>query len=108
MPVIRKDPRPSPRAMELLAELVAELKRNSTEPGSEDLPLILEDPERGTTRFGVTVLWEKWSDIPLRERGGLIMDAYKEVRGEPEMLRISRALGLTRAEADRLGIRLDG
>ena len=57
--------------------------------------------------MNVTVIWDAWSDVPRDRRAGIILDAYREARGQEGMLAISVALGLTRQEADKLGVAAD-
>lgn len=111
MPVYRRQPdQKSDRYTDLLGKLANELTapakvvaKNQELEKPEASPLVIEDPEPRGERFSVTVLWEDWADIGLQDRSGMILDAYKRI-DEPRMLKISRALGLTSAEAHRLGL----
>ena len=99
MPIERR-PEPPPRMDPSLTEqLVAEL-RTETRSG----PRIIEEKVRGLPRYHVTVIWDAWDGIDPTDRSAMILDAYKEAKGDLEMLRISVAIGLTRVEADRLGV----
>lgn len=61
-----------------------------------------------SNNFRVYVSWDDWASVPEIERSEIILEAYKQARGVPEMLRISVAMGLTPLEARQLGIDLDG
>ena len=105
MPVKRIDPaQHHPAFHPLLEEFEGELRMPASENAYTDQPRILEDPQEGGRFFAVTALWEKWKELPLHERSQLILDAYKAVKGEQEMLKISRALGLTQEEAQKVGL----
>lgn len=105
MPVIRKEKHPEfPQHNGLVARLVAELQRNQPAGGPPDAPIIVEDVERSNFMH-VTVLWDEWKDVDPEERGCVIMDAYERQRPE-DVINITVALGLTHAEAERLGIQV--
>ena len=53
------------------------------------------------------VIWEAWRDLTPRRRSEMIMDAYVAVRGRAYALNVTLAMGLTREEADRIGIRYE-
>ena len=100
MPVIRKKLEPeSSQHQKLVRALVAELQRN--EPTGAG-PRIEEEEQRGN-HIHVMVIWDAWNEIGAEERGRIIMDAYEKARPE-DILRITVALGLTGAEAEKLMI----
>ncbi|HET6387367.1 MAG TPA: hypothetical protein VFJ58_28590 [Armatimonadota bacterium] len=88
---------------ELVEEIARELEARQPE-GPTDAPLILEEQVPRTDRFYVSVIWDRWAQIPNSERGRIIIDAYQKVRGSDETLKISAALGLTHKEARELGV----
>lgn len=98
MPVIKK-PLPSESAQhkKLVNKLADELMAE-TATG----PQIIEAEQHGGY-LQVTVLWDEWRDIDPTERGRIIMDAYA-MRRTSDLGKISLALGLTVAEASKLGI----
>jgi len=100
MPVIKKPRTPeSPRHLELVTALVRELNRDQpTGPG----PKIVEEEQRGNY-LHIKVIWDEWKDLDYESRGRVIMDAYEQARPN-EVTRITVALALTHAEAERLGI----
>ena len=92
---------------DLIEAIAAELKAaDGAAPPTADsgAPEILEEESALSPRLQVTVLWDAWKDVGLEARGGIIREAYKTARGETAMKTISRALGLTHAEAARLGM----
>ena len=100
MPVIRKKLEPeSPRHQELVKALKDELRRD--QPAGAG-PVIEEEEQRGN-RIHVQVVWDEWDDVSNEERGRIIMDAYEQARPD-DLPRITIALGLTTAEARKLGV----
>ena len=107
MPVVKKrlGPKDHPDHDKFVAELVHHL---SGEAGLPDFPIIVEEDVRLSDNFRVYVSWDDWASVPETERSEIILEAYKQARGMPEVLRISVAMGLTPLEARQLGIDLDG
>jgi hypothetical protein len=56
-------------------------------------------------RHRLTVVWDDWSDLDLRQRSEMIMEAYEAAVGRPRALLVTSALGVTRIEAERMGFR---
>ena len=114
MPYTIVKPSPSESNPEMVAAIAAELRGGPTgrdvqrEPISAlvSAPVIIEEQTpRGPIH--VTVIWDGWRDIAAEQRGRVILDAYRQVQGEETARAISIAMGLTPAEAMRLGIRWD-
>ena len=103
MPVkklIRSGPTPAARA--LLNRLVDEWQHpdpNATQP------IIIEESGGQNQPTHIYVVWDDWASLGSIERSEVIMDAYEEVRGRGGAINVTVAMGLTPAEADRLGIR---
>ena len=103
MPVkklIRSGPTPAARA--LLNRLVDEWQRpdpNATQP------IIIEESGGQNQPTHIYVVWDDWASLGSIERSEVIMEAYEEVRGRTGAINVTVAMGLTPAEADRLGIR---
>lgn len=55
-------------------------------------------------RIHVTVIWDRWGDVAPEDRSRIILDAYERVRGPESILNPSAALGLTHADAKKLGV----
>jgi hypothetical protein len=102
MAVIKKPQKPeSSHYRSLVGKLAKELQRN--EPtGPATAPQIIEEEQRGNF-LHVTVIWDAWKGVVGEDRGRIIMDAYEQQR-PADVTRITIALGLTHAEADRLGV----
>jgi hypothetical protein len=94
MPVIKKSAKPPHEHPELVAALADEL-RNPHTKGGAGIPDITEESQTFGGRIHVLVLWDRWQGVPQAQRGPIILDAYRQVRGEREMLQISQPLGFT-------------
>jgi hypothetical protein len=91
---------PSARFPSLVDELAHELKQ-SHESGQ---PVIDEQhfPKTGKTR--VSVLWDKWDDVPHEERAEIILRAYEKAEGRDVRENVALAVGLTFPEAYEAGL----
>jgi hypothetical protein len=67
-------------------------------------PLILEERVGKNLREHIYVIWDDWAHMDQVRRSEIIMDACEEVYGKEEALNVTIAMGLTAAEADRMGI----
>ncbi|MEI7880402.1 MAG: hypothetical protein WCI95_05965 [bacterium] len=101
MPFIEKKYPSDPAAYRQFVDAIAaELKEKSVMgPG----PRIIEEQQRRGGFIHVTVIWDEWKNVPVEDRGRIIMDAYERERNDV-ILKITVALGLTSDEAHRLGI----
>ena len=103
MPFKQIIPEP-PRAYPELTDVLAEELRLARPDGPEDAPYIIEEHSPRHGFLHIQVIWDAWQDVPTEERGRIIMDAYERVRGTVEVVtKINSVLGLTHAEARRLG-----
>lgn len=84
---------------ELAEELATELQSNH-EYGQ---PVIYEHVFR-TGKVRVTVIWDKWHDVPLQERSATILRAYEMAEGPQSRDRVALASGLTVPEAHAAGM----
>lgn len=92
---------------QILDDLIAELEADvHQEDYHGDRPFIIEEADIRGTHLHVTVVWDKWDEVPREERGRIILDSYKSAknRGEDVMRSIRIALGLTKTEAQTLGV----
>jgi hypothetical protein len=107
MPVVRKrlGPKGHPSHDLFVAELVRHLRGGEELP---EYPKIVEEDVPLSKNFRVYVSWNEWASVSELERSEIILEAYQEAKGVPEMLRISVAMGLTPLQAKQLGIDLDG
>ncbi len=71
---------------------------------SLDAPHIIEEQIRRSNRIHVTVIWDRWANVGPEERSRIILEAYGNVRGPNAFLTLTSALGLTHAEAKKLGV----
>ena len=94
MPVHKKAAKPPHNHPELVEALATEL-RNPTPDTGRGIPDVQEETQTYGGRVHVLVLWDRWEGVPQPERGPIILDAYREVRGEREMLNIGQAMGFT-------------
>jgi hypothetical protein len=102
MAVIKKPlPPETPQYNKLVAALTRELQRDQP-TGPKTAPQIIEEEQHGKF-MRVTVIWNAWKDVTHEDRGRIIMDVYEKQR-PADVTRITVALGLTHAEAERLGV----
>ena len=78
--------------------------RNNPDPAAAQ-PVIIEESAGTSQPVHVYVIWDDWPPLGSIERSEVIMDAYEQVHGRGQTANVTVALGLTPAEADRLGIR---
>jgi len=95
-------PGPSPAAQALLNRLVDEWQH--PDPNAAQ-PIIVEETGGQGQPTHLYVMWDDWAPLGSIERSEVIMSAYEEVRGRAGAINVTVAMGLTPAEADRLGIR---
>ncbi len=84
-----------PRAGELEERLVQELTTPIQDPSAQ--PIVIAEPR-------LFVIWDEWAPLSQQDRSEIIMDAYVRAKGQADAVRISVAMGLTAAEAARMGI----
>jgi hypothetical protein len=70
-------------------ELAHELKQ-SHESGQ---PVIDEQHFSRTGKIRVTVLWDKWDDVPHEERAEIILKAYESAEGKDVRENVALAVG---------------
>jgi hypothetical protein len=96
MPIEHRQARPPHEHPELVEAL-----RNELSNETADGPRIIEEEQTYGHRLHVTVIWDRWAGVPHPERGPIILDAYREVRGVQVMLLITQPQGFTNDEARR-------
>ena len=102
MPLRRRRLAPPPPGANGLREELLKEWRNPSENAPE--PVIIEEPQGAQGAVHVYVIWSRWSGLNDRERSEIIVDAFEELRGSEEAVRLSVAMGLTPDEAKRLRI----
>ena len=68
-------------------------------------PVILEEKDREGRLVHVYVVWDAWSQVERTERSEIVMDAAEKVLPQPRVMDITIAMGLTREEAMRMGLK---
>lgn len=96
-----REPRARPKQFGGLVDELAHELAQSSESGQ---PVIDEQHFPSTGRARVTVLWDKWDDVPHEERAGIILDAYEKAEGQAAREAIALAVGLTFPEAEEAGM----
>ncbi len=85
------------------AELRSALQEELKAPKQSGEPeIIIENPSPGTKHL--YVIWSRWSELEQVVRSRIILDAFTTVRGEKEAIQVTVSMGLTKDEADQLGI----
>jgi hypothetical protein len=102
MPIKKISAKPSHNRPDLVKILVKELQV-AGESSSPDTPNIYQEELRYTDSLQVTVVWNRWSEVPVEDRAEIILDAYHDAGMDDEMRRITVALGVTPEEAAVLG-----
>lgn len=93
-----------PEINPIYVEAVAQELRLMNPDGPPEAPLIIEEEMRHSNRTHITVIWDEWAGIGPESRSRVIVEAYKRVRGADSVLNLSVALGLTHADAKKLGV----
>lgn len=93
MPVTRRKAA-APHNHPALAVRLAEELRSPHESCEGGWPAIIEDEDwmHGRNVLEITVVWEAWADLPSRERGMIVLDAYRQVHGDATVQRIHRVV----------------
>jgi hypothetical protein len=84
----------------LVDELTHELKQSH----ASGQPVIDEQHFPRTGKIRVTVLWDKWEDVPHEDRAEIILKAYENAEGRDVRDSVALAVGLTFPEAYEAGL----
>ena len=103
MPVHRKKAPPRHSHPDLVNTIADELSRDSR-AATPGVPEVYEEEQPYGDNLHVTVIWGKWSGVPVEERGAVILDAYEKAELSDQMRRITLAVGLTEEEAKKLNV----
>jgi hypothetical protein len=60
--------------------------------------IILDENGAGGT-IHVFVIWDEWDGLSQIERSEIVMDAFEQIKGANDAVRVTVAMGLTSAEA---------
>jgi hypothetical protein len=93
--------RPS-TALDLERRLSDEFRTPSSQERAQ--PIIFAEPPPPAPISRLFVVWDDWAELNHQERSEIIMNAYIAIHGLPEGAKISIAMGLTSAEAGRMGL----
>ena len=88
------------RYRELRDRLVAEWRGL---PSQAPVPDIEEETDARDGVVHVVVTWDEWEDLNAQTRSEMIVDAFQIVKGQAAVSDLTLAMGLTSAEAKRLG-----
>jgi hypothetical protein len=88
-----------PEEAELRRQIAIELRNPTDNP---EPVIIVEHPHPTTTHL--FAIWSRFEGLEQIVRSRIILDAFREVRGEPEALNVTVSMGLTPDEARRMGI----
>jgi hypothetical protein len=101
MPRKRIPVRPRHSHPELVQALADQMHVEGVSP-TPDTPTIYEEEQPYGGNLYVKVIWNRWADVPLEERGAIILDAYERAGLSTDMRKIYLAVGLTPEEDERL------
>ena len=101
MPVRRGIPRSRPAGAPDLEE---RLVKEFTTPAEQGQPLVFEEPPEPAPITRLFVVWDDWSEMSQQDRSAIILGAFERSKGSAAALKIAVAMGLTTAEAERMGI----
>ena len=73
------------------------------QPGAAEPIIILESQGRLAPTH-LYVIWSEWGQLTQLERSEIVLEAYREAKGNSFASQLRVALGLTREEAARMGI----
>ncbi len=85
------------------AKLVAELAKELRQAAGKIMPYILEEEVAATGLRTATVIWDRWKDVPERDRADVILAAYEVTEDKRYAESIAIPTGLTPHEALALG-----
>ena len=104
MPVKRRLRRTQPANA---SELTRLLHNEWTKPKKSGQPLIIIEGNKNEP-LHIYVIWDKWGELTQTERSEIIMDVVDNLAGDdrlPVDSPVTVAMGLTKEEAKRMGIR---
>lgn len=67
-------------------------------------PVIVLENQGQQTPAHLYVIWSEWGQLTQLERSEIALEAYREAKGSDLASHLRVALGLTAAEAERMGI----
>jgi hypothetical protein len=73
-------------------------KRFKEDPDSPSLPLVIVNTMAPTSSVHIAVIWDKWKELPIPQRGRVITDAYAAAFPQSHLV-VRLPMGLTPGEA---------
>lgn len=86
---------------DLVRILADEMKKQGVS-STPETPTVYEEDQPYGGGIHVKVIWNTWREVPLEERGAIILDAYEQAGLTQEIPKIRLALGLTPEEERRI------
>jgi hypothetical protein len=90
-------------AEKLVETIKEEMRRPEIVPASEGAPLVLSEDDEGSGYVNYYVIWDDFKSIDHETRTRIVLNAVQAERPE-DYSRISIALGLTKNQAETMGI----
>ncbi len=81
--------------------LIEEIR--SPQPGTAE-PIIILESQGQQVPTHLYVIWSEWGQLTQLERSEIVLEAYKEAKGNGHASQLRVALGMTPAEAEQMGI----
>lgn len=81
--------------------LIEELR--NPQPGTAE-PIMILEAQGQSTPTHLYVIWSEWGQLTQLERSEIVLEAYREAKGNSFASQLRVALGLTPEEAERMGI----
>jgi len=69
-------------------------------------PLIAEEGGGPGQPIHLYVIWDEWAELDMQDRSEIIMDSYQEVRSPEKALEVTIAMGMTQAESEKFGLKI--
>ena len=88
-----------PAEVEKLQNRLIQEWKNPDPTVNEPILIVQPNPRKDGSWY-IYVIWQAWENLTLRERSEIIMEAYAATHSKSEVLRVTAASGLTRAEAE--------
>ncbi len=92
-----------PTVVDLERRLTDEFRTPNLQQGVQ--PIIHAEPPEPDPIKRLFVIWDDWAELDLKNRSEIIMNAFQSVYGLPTAAKVTIAMGLTSAEAERMGIK---
>ncbi len=89
----------------LRAAIAAEITRPDDTPPPADAPVIFREDSDDTYNYTHWyAVWDRFREVDPEVRSRVLLRAVEDALGREEALRVTIAMGLTRTEADAMGL----